>query len=496
MQKVDIAIIGGGLAGFAAAMRAMDFGFTTMIIEKDQLGGAGITNGALSSKTFWEISMEYTAARRRSIVSGNGDFFIPFADVVKEVNSAVGIRKNQLKIQLEYFEQEGTLKHMYGFGRITGKNEVTVETSSGKEVIECRNIIIATGSRPRYLPNLPIDEKIVVTSEGLGNWNEYPTSMVIVGAGVIGCEFATIFSNFGRTRVNLIDRGGRILPIEDEEIAKNVERNLEANGSTIHRHSTLKRMEIKNGMVEYELDYEDGGSKVFHVQKALVSVGRVANWENMGLKEIGLTIDDRGNCQDDDTQMNIPNIYAVGDITADLALVNVGEVEGRHAVEKIAGENPAKLRYDNISTIMFLNPEVAGVGMNEITAQKNGKPYRVVTLGYDCIPRAIAKRNTDGFFKILVTDDQEMKILGMRAMGEEASAAIQAVSLLISMDCGIGALAELLHPHPSIIEGIQECARMLKGKSILKPGTFKKTMSCRRWADGKYDPLYGVPEKA
>lgn len=491
MQKCDIAIIGGGLSGFATAMRAMDFGMTCVIIEKDQLGGAGIHNGALSSKTFWEISMEYTAARKRSVMAGNGDFFIPFADVVKEVNNAVGTRQRQLKLQLDQFEEKGKLRHVYGFGKIVDKNKVVVETSAGEEEIECTYIVIATGSRPRYLPNIPIDEEVIVTSDGLGNWTEYPESMVVVGAGVIGCEFATIFSNFGRTKVNLIDRGGRILPFEDEEIARNVEKNLEANGATIHRNSNLVRMEVKDGKVEYELAYKDGHNEVFHVEKALISVGRVANWENMGLKEIGLTLDERGNCEDEDTQMNIPNIYAVGDITADLALVNVGEVEGRHAIEKIAGINPPTLRYDNISTIMFLNPEVAGVGMNETQAQKAGISYRVVTKGYESIPRAIAKRDTDGFFKILVTDDDDMKILGMRAMGQHASSAIQAVALLISMNQGIDALAELLHPHPSIIEGIQSCARMLKGKSILKPGTFKG-MGCRRWANGEYEELYGT----
>ena len=158
------------------------------------------------------------------------------------------------------------------------------------------------------------------------------------------------------------------------------------------------------------------------------------------------------------------------------ALANVAELEGRHAVEKMFGLNPKPLSYANISTIMFLNPETAGVGMNEQEARSKRIPYKVVSMDYSLIPRAIAMRSTKGFFKMLVTMDDEMKILGMRAVGEHASSAIQAVALLISMDKGIEELAELMHPHPSIIEGIQECVRMLKHKSILKPEIFRDTL--------------------
>jgi dihydrolipoamide dehydrogenase len=142
--------------------------------------------------------------------------------------------------------------------------------------------------------------------------------------------------------------------------------------------------------------------------------------------------------------------------------------------------------YDNISTIMFLTPETAGVGMNEQMAKKEGLSYKVVSLGFSCIARAVAMRNTQGFFKILVTDDDEMRILGMRALGEHASSAIQAVALLISTGKGIEELAELIHPHPSIIEGIQECVRMFLGKSIIKPGVLEHKISCRRFSDGEY----------
>jgi len=186
------------------------------------------------------------------------------------------------------------------------------------------------------------------------------------------------------------------------------------------------------------------------------------------LEEIGVELNNRG-IIDNDTQTSIDNIYAVGDITADIALVNVGELEGRYAVERIFGKPSRKLIYENISTIMFLNPEVAGVGLNQKQAEAKGIDYKMAIVDYACIPRAVSKRNTQGFVKMLVTNDDKMKVLGMRVVGNHASSAIQAVALLISMNAGIEELAECVHPHPSITEGIQECVRLLMGKSTFKP---------------------------
>ena len=267
-----------------------------------------------------------------------------------------------------------------------------------------------------------------------------------------------------------------------------VEENLEANGVLIHRNSRLETMEIQDKQVKYILTHPDESQESFEAEKALVSVGRVPNVENTGMKEIGLELNDIGYIIDNDTQTNLDHIYAVGDMTSDIALVNVGELEGRHAVEKIYGSPRRNLIYENISTIMFLNPEVAGVGMNEQQAQKQGLNYRCASFDFRCIPRALAMRNTQGFFKILVTDDEDMKILGMRALGEHASSAIQAVALLISMEKGIEELAELIHPHPSILEGIQECVRMLFGKSIYKPSIFQDYLKFKCYRDGSYQP--------
>ncbi len=492
MEKYDICIIGLGPSGYAAAMRAADFGQSVLLIEKqDRLGGAGIWDGALSSKTFWEISRSLKAVNQNIEKFDGSQLEVPFKTVVEAVETAVGTRSSQIEKHLDDLIGSYSAQFDLIRGRAKLLNETLIEiaTDSGSKQVEATNIILATGSRPRYLPNIAIDELTILTSDGIHNLDHYPESMVILGAGVIGCEFGAIFSNLGKTRVYLIDKSPRILPFEDEDIVEKIDANLEAQGVIIHRQAALVRMEVVDGHVEYELSYEDGQNETIQVEKALVSVGRLPNVEDLGLETLGIEQTPGGHIVADDTRTNIPNIYAVGDLTADIALVNVGELEGRHAVEKIMGMANGTLVYENISQIMFLVPEAAGVGMNEIQAQQKGIPYRLSCIDYNCIPRAIAMENAHGLFKMIVTDDEEMRILGIRALGEHASSAIQGVALLIAMKKGVHELADLIHPHPSIIEGVQECARMLLGNSVLKPSILVDHMKCCRWQDGQYHSL-------
>ena len=492
MEKFDLIVIGAGPSGYAAAMRALDFRKKTLIIEKETVGGAGVSNSALSSKTWWELARE-TASFRKNLKRFNIKIpSINYKEIQDEVRLAVKERKSMLEEHLFLMQStpgySDLLTFKKGTAKLFGQNEIEIVGEHSKETVYGDYIILATGSRPRQLPGITVDERIVMTSDGIEHMDEFPESMVIVGAGVIGCEYATIFSGFGKTKVHLIDKGDRILPFEDEDVVAVIERNMENNGVLIHRNSRLTNLEVKNGRVEYELEYNDGTKATFNVAKALISVGRVPNYEELWAESVNITIGKRG-IEDNDTQTNISNIFAVGDITADISLVNVGELEGRYAVERIFGNPQRKLVYENISTIMFLQPEVAGVGLNETQAHEKNVDYKVVTLDYSCIPRAIAKRNTQGFIKLLVTNDDEMKILGMKVVGNHASSAIQAVALLISMNKGVEELAECVHPHPSITEGIQECVRMLLGKSLFKPYALKGRLSCRTSTAGVYEDI-------
>lgn len=479
MEKYDVCVIGGGPSGYAAAMRAVDFEKNVLLVEKNLLGGAGIHHGALTSKTWWEMSREAFQFRKSSRSFNLEDPLYSFPKLKSVVRQAAHERMSMLEHHMNNLNlnrDKGSFHFKKGAARLLSQHNVEILDGENRVEITADYIVLATGSRPRKLPNIPIDEEIILTSDGIDRLEAFPKSMVILGAGVIGCEFATIFSNFGQTKVHLIDKGDRILPFEDEDVVKIIEKNLEEKGVLIHRNSRLIDMRTEGGIVVYTLEYTDGSKEEFRVEKALVSVGRVPNYENLFDDQLGIEIDQRG-IKDDKTQTSVSNIYAVGDITADIALVNVGELEGRYAIERIFGKPSRDLVYENISTIMFLAPEVAGVGLNEIRCNELGIDYKMVSLDYGCISRAVAMRNTQGFIKIIVTDDDDMKILGMRVVGEHASSAIQAVALLISMNKGIEELAELIHPHPSIIEGIQECVRILLNKSMLKPSVMREAMT-------------------
>lgn len=493
MDKFDIVVIGGGPAGYAATMRAIDYGKKVMLIEKQKVGGASIYNGALTSKTMWELSQKVSTINKSLYKAGRRRLDITWEDVKETEKEAVFERKFQFSSHLKMLQAKLKDAFVYerGLGKMISEHEVEIRRKDGTEtVIYAENIIIASGSRPRKLPNIDVDEKIIMTSDGIHHMDDFPRSLVIVGAGVIGCEYATMFSNFGKTKVYLIDKADRILPFEDNDISDLVDANLRKNGVTIHHKADLVRLEKIHDEVEYELAYPDGRREVIRVEKALLSIGRVPNIEEIGMENAGVSMSKRGrHIGDDDTQTNIPNIYAVGDVSGRIALVNMGELEGRHAVERICEEKTERLSYDNISNIMFLDPEVAAVGMNEKQCIEKGIPVKVVKIDFSCIARAIAMRKTQGFFKIIVTNDDEMKILGMRAIGEHASSAIQAVALLIKMGKGIEELAELVHPHPSIIEGIQECVRMLLNKSVFKSSIFKDKLKCYSCVDGVCTPL-------
>jgi len=483
----DLIVIGGGPSGYAGAMRAIDFGKKVLLVEKRRLGGAGVYDGVLTSKTLWEQALR-TASVRALIP----DYQADFENVRATVNEAVYERKTQMTVHSQLLQAlpKKLFHYEKGTAFIVDKNTIQITKEDGhRKSCTCDYILIATGSRPRIPANIDVDEKVIVTSDGIKNFEDFPESMVVLGAGVIGCEFATIFSAFGKTKVSLIDKADRILPFEDEDVADVVTQNLQAHGAHVHHGASLKRMEKKDGKVEYELIYKNGNSEIFTVEKALVSIGRVPNVENIGLENAGVKLNDRGSVWDDDTQTNISNIFVAGDATTEVALVNVGEREARHAVVRMFGPIVKPLSYKNISTIMFLDPEVAAVGMSEQECVASGIPHKVVKLDYTINARAIAMRKTKGFFKIIVTNDNGMRILGMRVVGEHASSAIQGVAYLIHTNQGIRELADMMHPHPSIIEGVQECLRMLLNKSIYKPYVFKDKLKCFVCENGVCTPL-------
>lgn len=479
VAKFDVCVIGAGPAGFAAAMRAWDYGKKVCLVEKSTLGGAGVYDGVLFSKTLWELSRDYINAKRTNRGFFAEDVSVDFKQVLHCTKQALEEKIDQLETQLEALSEprggfEGSVTLMNGHARFLSTNRIYVDsdenTHSGE--VQAEYFIIATGSRPRVLDSIPVDGRNIITSDHLMDLEEFPRSLVVVGGGVVGCEFATIFANYGHTKVYVIDRQDRILPFEDEDISRLCSKNLERKGVTIHHQCQLLSIEVVDDIVEYTIQHHTGGRETIRVDKALVSIGRVPNTDDLWLDNTGVKLHESGHVADDKTKTAVKNIFAVGDITMDKALYNVGELEGRHAIESIYGEVRCELNYDNVSSIVFLDPELAAIGINEQQAQEQKIPYQVAVYGYSLVNRAIAMRATEGFVKLLVTPDDDMKILGMRALGVHASSTIEAVSLMMQHNRSARELGEVVHPHPAITEGVQDCVRMLEGTSIYKPHVF------------------------
>ncbi len=483
MPDFDVCVIGAGPAGYAAAMRAWDYGRRVCLIDRGPIGGTGIHNGALSSKTLWELSHDYRRVLNRSRGYTATNVHIDYAKVCHAVADAVAEKTSQLHHQLDVLSspmpcQSGRVTFIRGSAEFIDAHQVYVE---GPELtVRAENFVLATGSRPRTMPDITIDGRYICTSDHIMHLDHFPRSLVILGAGVIGCEFATIFANFGQTKVYLIDRADRILPFEDIDIAQVCAKNLEARGVTIHHRANLLEMKVVDGEVHYTIQHAGGGVETIAVDQALISIGRIPNTNGLHLERAGLEVNRWGYLDDDDTRTSVPNIYAVGDVTQDIALVSIAEIEGRHAVEHMYGTVTAPLSYENVSSIMFLDPEVAGVGLNETQAQEKRIPYRVAVYDYSLVNRAIAMRATSGFLKLLATDDDELRILGIRVLGVHASTSIETVSLMIRQGRSVRDLAELLHPHPAVTEGLQDCVRMLLGTSIMKPQVFRSQLRVSR----------------
>eukprot|EP00123_Amoebidium_parasiticum_P021047 comp6064_c0_seq1/m.1901 comp6064_c0_seq1/g.1901 ORF comp6064_c0_seq1/g.1901 comp6064_c0_seq1/m.1901 type:complete len:633 (-) comp6064_c0_seq1:531-2429(-) len=547
----DLVVIGAGAAGFAAAVRAWDMKKKVLLVEKKWLGGATLWDGALSSKCMWQLSRRTRGFREllestRSGLTYEGSY----PETQRLVNDAQLVKSAQLEAQLEALQKGGfstsleqqfggQVDLMIGHASFIDQNTISVACDGrplvgvrkpntlevGFHHVSAKKFLIATGSRPREVPQWPVDGRRIINSDHIFGMKKIPESICIIGAGVIGCEFTAIFSNFGQTRVHLVnERRPRLLPTEDPDLSRFITKSYEDSGVKIHNMVKVINLETRENEVAVTLGdivMENGEQKIiprepFTVECVLLSVGRVANTRHLNMKAVGVEMKPGDAVKTNKhAQTNVPHIYAAGDATMDIGLVSVAEMEARHAVEHmfmddppedpVSEEYPTPLSYDNVSSIMFLRPEVACVGMNELSARRAKLPHRVAFVGFDINnrgiinrpqyareylespssedmsgPRSAARRlaaketkmEHTGFVKMIVTADEEARLLGMRAAGEDASAIIQAAALLIVEKKSIRHLERLLHPHPAITESVQECARMVLGRSIHKPHVF------------------------
>ncbi len=484
--KFDICVIGCGPAGFAAAIRSYDFGHHVCIVEGNNIGGAGVMDGALTSKTMWELSSNFATAKRVDRGYRASGLTVDYKNVRDTVIQSAREKQYQMLSQIETFAKTKKSKRsitlIKGWGSFTKDKNIIVEKDDGTKVkIIANDFIIASGSHPRKHPTLPFDGKRIISSDQVLNIKKFPKRLLIIGAGIVGCEFATIFANYGKTEVHMLDTQTKVIPFEDDDVSDFVGRRLADIGVNIHHEATLREVRDEKTHLDVILDYKDGHTDVIAVDTILVSIGRVPTVKKLGLENIDIKLNDRGMLVVDNKCKVCDNIYAAGDISGNAALVNVAEMEGRYAAKAIESEIKFPLRYDNMSTIMFFNPEIASIGLNEKACQEQKIAYKVVFYSHALISRAIAMRETDGFFKIIVTNEKNPKVLGMRAAGPQSAASIMYIATVMDHGNNLKDILKTTHPHPSITEGIQEALRTLDNKAIFKQNAFPKYIKFKVW---------------
>jgi dihydrolipoamide dehydrogenase len=469
----DLCILGAGPAGLAAAARAHDLGRRVALVEPGRAGGGGIGDGALSSKTLWHLAMDLARARRSDRGYDGRAVLGSWPAVQAEVATACGEAWAQATRLLAYLAKPsprgGVVDLIAGRGRFVAADRIAIDGDGGE--LSAARFLIAVGSRPRGLPGVVVDGERILTSDHIEHLAELPGSLAIVGAGVVGCEYATIFANLGRTAVELFDRGPRILPFEDADLAAEITASFGRLGVKVHGDAKLDRIERSGDRVRL-VGTVGGAPFERRVERVLLAVGRVPSLADLGLEHCGVNVERGGivATEPGHARTTAPHVWAAGDVTCDVMLANVAEQEGRHAVDDMFDVGPPPLAYEAKSAIYFFCPEVGAVGLNEEMCKAKQIVYRAAVVSLALSRRAIAMRATDGFVKLLAAPDG--RLLGLRVVGPQASSCIQGVALLIERGGSLEELERCPHPHPAITEAVQEAARLLLGTSIYKPEAF------------------------
>ena len=451
MADFDLVVLGGGSGGYAASLRAAQLGLTVALIEKDKLGGTCLHRGCIPTKALLHAGEIAESARNA------GDFGVK-AEFHSMDMLAVNAYKDgvitKLHKGLQGLVKSRNITYVEGQGKLVSKN--TVEVNGQKYV--GKNVILATGSYPKSLPGLAIDGKVIVTSEEAMSFTHVPKSVIVLGGGVIGCEFASVWKSFGAD-VTIIEALPHLVALEDESSSKQLERAFRKRGINFELGTKFaSAIKSANGV---EVTLEDG--KKFSAEVLLVAVGRGPVSANIGFEEQGITMDRGYVIVDKKCRTNIPGIWAVGDLIPTLQLAHVGFAEGIMVAEEIAGLNPRAINYDGIPRVTYSEPEVASVGLS--TAQAKAKGHDVVELNYDLAGNGKAQiLKTAGSVKLVAAKNGP--ILGIHMVGARVGELLAEAQLIFNWEAEAVDVAQFIHAHPTLSEAMGEAHLALAGKPL------------------------------
>ncbi|MBC8402434.1 MAG: dihydrolipoyl dehydrogenase [Candidatus Marinimicrobia bacterium] len=460
MEKFDIAILGGGPGGYVAAIRAAQLGKKVAIIDKDKLGGVCLNWGCIPTKALLKnAEVLHTVKNAKRFGIKINDYEVDFTATIKRSRQIA----DRLSKGVEYLMKQNGITYLVGRGKLKSANELTVTGKNKSQLVTADTILIATGARNRTFPGLETDGERVISSKEAMVLEAPPKKMVIIGAGAIGVEFAYFYNLFG-TEVHVIEMLPRILPVEDEEVSKELDKNFKKSGLKIHTSTRVVRIEKTGDGVQVAIE-KDGIEAIIEADYTLVAVGVTGNIEGIGLDKVGVNTDRGAIVVDGFGRTNITNIYAIGDVTGSPWLAHVASAQGRIAVEQAVGKNPAPLDLSNIPGCTYCQPQVASVGMTEQAAVEQGIEIKIGRFLFRNIGKSLAIGENAGFVKIIF-ERATGKLLGCHIIGAEATELIAELVVARALGATWFDLATTIHAHPTLSEAIMEAAADAYGEAI------------------------------
>ena len=458
MDAFDVVVIGGGNGGYTAAIRATQLGLTAAIVERDKVGGTCLHRGCIPTKAWLESAAVLNRVRKAGAFGVRAEnISLDYGTVVSRQKQVVetlhkGLRGTIQKHKVEIIE---------GQAKLLSATQIAV----GDRVLSAKNVVLATGSRPKAIPGMEVDGARILNSDHLLDLDELPKSILIIGAGAVGCEFASFYVDVG-SEVTLIEMMPTLVPLEDVDAGKALATSLTAHGVNVMTSARVlpDRTRVYDSVVELTVEHESQ-EKQLTGQVALVAVGREAVTDSLGLEKTNVQVERGWLSVDESYQTDDPNIYAVGDAIGGMLLAHVASAEGFVAAEAIAGKDPEKLDYNRVPRVTYSRPQVAAVGLTERQAKEAGHNAKSQRFSFKYNAMALIQDETDGFVKI-VYDPDSGDLLGAHIVGSHACELIAEASLARFIEASAWEVGANIHPHPTLSEVLGEAAQLSAGISI------------------------------
>lgn len=467
-MNYDIIVIGSGPGGYPAAIRAAQLGFRVAIVEKESLGGICLNWGCIPTKALLKSAQVVDYGRHGAAYGVNfGEVRVDFPGMIQRSREVA----NKKSKGVQYLMKKNKIEVIMGYGRLKGQGQIDVTAADGsKQTIQGKYVILATGGRARQLPNLPIDGKHIIGYREAMSLPQQPRSMIVVGSGAIGSEFAYFYNTLG-TKVTLVEFMPRIVPVEDEEVSRELEKQFRKQGITIMTSASVEKAEATpNGVTAY-IKNSDGSIVTLEADIVLSAVGIVANIEELGLEQLGVKTERGRIVVDQYLKTTAPGIYALGDCVPNQALAHKATKEGILAAEHIAyiekklPKQPHGLDYGNVPGCTFCIPEIASVGFTEKTAKEAGYDIKVGKFPLSANGKASAAGSPEGFVKVIF-DAKYGELLGCHMIGNGVTEMIAEAVLARTLESTAQEILQAIHPHPTMSEAFKEATALAYDEAI------------------------------